>query len=126
MPRLRPSWQFCRRGVAVLVVIALCVIGYRRGYNAQDDLYAGQTPVVVRHKVDDLMGPDFSASGMTNTADSLIALVNSLPLEDANRAVTFNASRASGNFSALEVTTFPYLHKAVEKLLNDIRKPTRS
>jgi len=72
------------------------------------------------------MGPDFSASGMTATADSLINLVNSLPLEDANHAVTFNASRASGSFSALEVATYPYLHKAVENLLNEIRKPTRS
>lgn len=126
MQRIRQLWPFIRPGAALLCFGALCVVGYRRGYNAQDDLYAGQTPVVVRHKVDDLMGPDYSASGMAATADSLIVLVQSLRLNDPNRTVTFNTSPATASFSNLEVATFPYLQKSVEKLLNEIRNPPSS
>ena len=126
MPRYLPSWRLCRRIFAATALIALCLLGYRRGYHAEHDRFAGQTPVVVRHKVDDLMGPDYSAAGMTTTADSLIALVTTLRLDDPNRKITFATSRATASFTLLDVTTHPYLQKSVENLLNQIRKPPSS
>jgi hypothetical protein len=101
----------------------LCISGFRRGYNAVDDR-TRQAMTTVQHDIDNLLGPDFSAAGMMQTRRSLVDLVHSLHRGDAVRAVQMNPIQAAG-YSKLQVTTYPYLHGEIEKLLNTLRKPNR-
>jgi hypothetical protein len=123
MQRSAKIWKAFRLGAAFAVFAGLTAIGYLRGYDAEDRDRAKQTAVLVPHKMDDLLGPDFSAAGMQETTQSLIALVNSLHLEEVRRNVVLNPISATSGFTMLQVTTFPYKHKEIERLFNQLRKP---
>lgn len=115
--------QIIRLCLAATLFATLSLVGYRRGYEAEDPARGKQTMTTVSHNIGDLVGPDFSASGMMATADSLIDLIHSLHLEGERRAYRLNPIQAAGAYSQLQVTTYPHLHKDVERLLNQIRKP---
>jgi hypothetical protein len=122
MQRWAKITKAVRLAAALAIFAALTAVGYDRGYNAEDER-AAQRAVLVAHKIDDLLGPDYSASGMLETTQSLIALVHSLHLEAARRVVAQNPVTANAGYSVLQVTTYPYLHKEIEGLFDQLRKP---
>jgi hypothetical protein len=122
MPSSAKLWKALRLSAACAVFAALSTVGYIRGYNAEDER-ANQTAVPIPHKMDDLLGPDYSAAGMQETTQSLITLVHSLHLEEIRRNVVLNPVSAAPGFTNLQVTTFPYKHKEIERLFNQLRNP---
>lgn len=122
---LNGNWRrLIRLCLAAALFTALCIHGYRRGYEADDHARLKQTMTAVQHDIDDLLGPDFSAAGMMQTRASLVDLIHSLHHGNESRAYQLNPIQSSG-YSKLQVTTYPYLHGDIKKLLNEIRNPSR-
>jgi len=115
-----------RISIAMLLLAALCIWGYqggyRNGYEIGDPGRAKQTLVVVDYDVNDLLGPDYSASGIKQTTDGLIALIQSDGTETSRRHYMLNAIQRP-NYGIIQVNAYPYMHKEVERLLKQIREP---
>ncbi len=110
----------------MMLLAALCIWGYqggyRNGYEVGDPSRAKQTLVIVDYDVNDLLGPDYSAFGIKQTTDGLIALIQSDGTESTRRHYMLNAIQRP-NYGIIQVNAYPFMHKEVERLLKKIRAP---